>query len=114
MKHAALTFDTGFRVVAGNARSQAAEMTLEPWQTEGGPDNRHKGADQWLFVMAGTGVAVVEGEQIALTAGTIVLIEQGEAHEIRNTGSLPLKTINVYLPPAYDEQGDELPAVKGT
>lgn len=108
MKHAELTFETGFKVAIGNERSQAAVMVIEPWETEGGPENRHKGADQWLFVMAGTGVAIVGGEQMALTAGSLVLIEAGETHEIRNTGSMPLKTVNIYLPPAYDETGNEL------
>ena len=32
--------------------------------------------------------------------------------EIRNTGDGPLKTLNVYVPPAYTEDGDELPAGK--
>lgn len=113
MKHAELTFETGFKVSVGNERSQAAVMVIEPWETEGGPDNRHSGADQWLFVMAGTGVAIVGGEQVALTAGSLVLIEAGEPHEIRNTGSMALKTVNIYLPPAYDENGAERDAGKG-
>jgi hypothetical protein len=27
-------------------------MTLGPDETEGGPDNRHRGADQWLYVIS--------------------------------------------------------------
>jgi hypothetical protein len=38
-------FGGGFRVVLGDENSQAAQMTLAPDDTEGGPDNRHKGAD---------------------------------------------------------------------
>jgi mannose-6-phosphate isomerase-like protein (cupin superfamily) len=37
------------------------------------------------------------------------LIERGVKHEIRNTGRTPLKTLNVYVPPAYKKSGDELP-----
>jgi oxalate decarboxylase/phosphoglucose isomerase-like protein (cupin superfamily) len=33
-------------------------------------------------------------------------------HEIKNTGTAPLKTLNVYVPPAYSPEGDELPAGK--
>ena len=109
MDRARLRFGKGFKVVSGNGRSQAATMTLGPGESEGGPDNRHRGADQWLFVEAGTGVALVDGRRIALKAGSLVLIERGETHEIRNTGSTPLKTLNVYVPPAYTEDGDELP-----
>ena len=87
-------------------------MTLGPGETEGGPDNRHRGADQWLFVVSGSGVAVVERKRIDLRKGTLLLIPRGQAHAIRNTGDAPLKTLNVYVPPAYTETGEELPAGK--
>jgi hypothetical protein len=63
MKRKNLRFGRGFRVVLGNRRSQAAEMVLKPGKSEGDRHNRHRGADQWLFVD---------------------------------------------VPPAYDEEGDEL------
>jgi mannose-6-phosphate isomerase-like protein (cupin superfamily) len=84
-------------------------MTLEPGASEGGPDNRHRGADQWLFVEAGTGMAVVNGTRVRLRSGSLLLIERGDTHEIRNTGRTPLKTLNVYVPPGYRKDGDELP-----
>jgi hypothetical protein len=40
------------------------------------------------------------------------LIEAGDTHEIRNTGRTLLKTVSVYVPPAYDEEGEELPRGK--
>ncbi len=110
MQHKHLQFGQGFRVALGDSRSQAAQMTLAPGESEGGADNRHKGADQWLYVVGGTGVAIVEGERVELREGTLVLIGRGEAHEVRNTGETPLKTLNVYVPPAYTDDGDELPA----
>jgi mannose-6-phosphate isomerase-like protein (cupin superfamily) len=109
MKHAQLRFGQGFRVAVGNKRSQAASMMLAPGDCEGGPDNRHRGADQWLFVQAGTGVAIVNGRRVRLRAGSVVLIERGDRHEIRNTGRTPLRTLNIYVPPAYTRTGDELP-----
>lgn len=53
MKRKLLRFGKGFRVALQNRRSQAAEMTIAPGGAEGGAGNRHSGADQWLFVMAG-------------------------------------------------------------
>ena len=50
MKHKKLRFARGFRVVFGNRKGQAAEMVLPPGDAEGDPSNRHRGADQWLFV----------------------------------------------------------------
>ena len=109
MKRKHLRFGKGFRVSIGNRRSQAAEMVLEPGDCEGGPDNRHRGADQWLYVLSGTGTATVNGKRHGLRAGSLVLIERGDTHEIRNTGRGPLKTLSVYVPPAYPSAADPLP-----
>jgi mannose-6-phosphate isomerase-like protein (cupin superfamily) len=108
MKRKQLRFGVGFRVAIGNRRSQAAEMVVKPGKGEGDPGNRHRGADQWLFVESGRGVAVVNKRRYALRAGTLLLIEKGDEHEIRNTGRSLLKTLNFYVPPAYDGNGDEL------
>jgi len=109
MKRKLLKFGQGFRVVIGNRRSQAAVMVVKPGKGEGDPGNRHRGADQWLFVESGKGVAIVNRRRYPLSAGTLMLIEKGDVHEIRNTGRTLLKTLNVYVPPAYDAEGEELP-----
>ena len=96
-----LRFGQGFSVALGNSRSQAATMVLAPGKSEGGPDNRHRGSDQWLYVVSGTGRATVRGKRYELRAGTLLLIERGATHEIRNVGHTPLRTLNVYVPPAY-------------
>jgi mannose-6-phosphate isomerase-like protein (cupin superfamily) len=109
MKRKHLRFGEGFRVAVGNERSQAAEMVLGPGDSEGGSDNRHRGADQWLYVLSGTGTATVNGKRYPLRAGSLVLIERGDTHEIRNSGRTPLRTLNFYVPPAYASSGDPLP-----
>ena len=113
MKHDKLQFHKGFRVSVGNTASQGAVMVIEPGDSEGGPDNRHSGADQWLFVQEGAGLAIVNGQPMPLTSGSLLLIEAGDTHEIRNTSQGPLKTVNIYLPPAYASDGDELPPARG-
>jgi len=109
MQKTRLRFGSGFKVVLANRRAQAATMTIAPGDCEGGPDNRHRGADQWLFVESGSGTAIVEGRRHAIRAGTLLLIEHGNRHEIRNTGRRPLRTLNIYVPPAYSKSGEELP-----
>jgi mannose-6-phosphate isomerase-like protein (cupin superfamily) len=109
MQRQKLRFGKGFHVALGNRRSQGAQMTLAPGASEGGDDNRHRGADQWLYVVSGRGSATVAGERVPLPPGTLLLIERGETHEIRNTGRTPLKTLSIYVPPAYTPDGDELP-----
>jgi mannose-6-phosphate isomerase-like protein (cupin superfamily) len=110
MQRKTLRFGKGFRVALGNARSQAAEMVLAPGKAEGDAGNRHRGADQWLFVLSGEGVAIIGERRCALRPNVLLLIERGDRHEIRNTGSDLLRTLNVYVPPAYDAEGDELAA----
>ena len=106
MRSKSLGFDDGFRVAFAVRGAQAAEMVLAPGETEGGADNRHRGAEQWLFVVDGHGEAVVEGSRIVLGPGSLLVIERGERHEVRNTGDTPLKTLNFYSPPAFDAAGE--------
>ncbi|NUO75869.1 MAG: cupin domain-containing protein [Lysobacter sp.] len=110
MQHKRFRFGVGFRVAFRLRRVQAAEMVIAPGDSEGGPDNRHRGADQWLYVVAGRGLAIVGERRQALGPGSLIVIERGERHEIRNTGRGALKTVNFYSPPAYDDEGEPLAA----
>ncbi|HSI71586.1 MAG TPA: cupin domain-containing protein [Fimbriimonas sp.] len=105
-------FADGFQVLLSNGQSQAATMVIAPQAHEGGQDNRHKGADQWLYVAEGSGEAIIQGRRMKLEAGSLVLIARGEEHEVRNTGRIAMKTLNFYVPPAYTADGEELPAGK--
>jgi mannose-6-phosphate isomerase-like protein (cupin superfamily) len=59
MKRQQLRFGKRFRVALSNARAQVAMMTIAPGDAEGGPTNRHRAADQWLYVLSGTGRALL-------------------------------------------------------
>ena len=108
MKHRNLRLDKGFRVLFGNSRAQAAEMVIAPGDAEGGSNNRHARADQWLYVISGTGTAHINSKRVALRSGVLLLIEHGDRHEIKNTGRGLLRTLNYYSPPAYTKAGREL------
>ncbi len=110
MKHASVDFDEEFKVRFEVRQVQAATMSIAPGDKEGGPENRHRGADQWLYVVAGQGVAKVGNVEQKLVAGDLLVIEQGERHEIRNNGATPLQALTWYHPPAYTQDGDRLPA----
>ena len=109
MQRKTLRFGKGFRVAFKNRFAQAAEMVLAPGDSEGSADNRHRGADQWLYVVSGSGEAIVGGRRHKLAAGTLMLIERRERHEVRNTGRGLLRTLNFYVPPAYRRDGEPLP-----
>ena len=112
MKRKQLRFGKGFRVAINNRSAQAAEMVIAPGEAEGDPQNRHRGADQWLYIVSGSGSALVNGKRYVLKQGTLVLIERGDKHQIMNSGRTLLRTLNFYVPPAYNKDGDELPPAK--
>jgi mannose-6-phosphate isomerase-like protein (cupin superfamily) len=99
MHHEELDFVEGWREIARTGHAAGATMVLAPGMSEGGPDNLHPANDQWLYVVAGEGAAIVQGEKHVLRPGVLLLVERGETHEIRNTGSVPLQTLSVYVPP---------------
>lgn len=101
-----LRFGPGYRIAGEVRKAQAAEMVLEPGESEGNTDNYHRGADQWLYVVSGTGTATIDGRKTKLKAGVLLVIEKKERHEIRNTGRTLLRTLNFYYPPAFTKDGN--------
>jgi mannose-6-phosphate isomerase-like protein (cupin superfamily) len=87
-------------------------MVLAPGDAEGDEGNRHRGADQWLYVLSGNGEATVERRRFKLKPGSLLFIERKEKHEVRNTGRALLRTLNFYSPPAYRRDGNPLPRGK--
>ena len=63
MKRKSLRLGKGFRVAFGTAAGRAPRCRFH-WATpRAAPDNRHRGADQWLFVVSGTGTAIGGGKR---------------------------------------------------
>ena len=102
MRRTHLAFDRFFEVVSETDDAQAAQMTLDPGQSTGGPDNFHADSDQWLFVHSGSGWTVVDGEEHSLETGDLLCIEAGEHHEIGADDGSSLDTVNLYVPPRTD------------
>ncbi len=101
-----------FDVLASSRLAQAAKMTLRPGDaSDSEPSNEHPKSEQWLFVLSGHGEAVIRDRggklrRIKLGPNSLLVIQRGERHQIKNTGRQPLATLNFYVPPAYDRQGD--------
>jgi mannose-6-phosphate isomerase-like protein (cupin superfamily) len=106
MQRKVMRFGKGFHVAFKLHDAQAAELVIAPGDHEGGPDNFHHGADQWIYVVSGTGAAIIDGRRAPLKAGTLLVVERREHHELRNTGRTPLKMVNFYSPPAFDADGN--------
>jgi mannose-6-phosphate isomerase-like protein (cupin superfamily) len=113
MKH----FKTGlkrgqFDLLVATRGAQAAKMTLRPGATsDDEPSNEHSHSEQWLFVISGKGQALIGKRRgalrrVELAANSLLVIEKGELHQIKNTGRKSLVTINLYVPPAYNDDGE--------
>lgn len=110
MKHTIVSYTRGFNILLGDRNSQAGTLVISPGETVGGQENRHGGADQWIYVVSGTGVADIAGECVDLAPAALILIQRGDPHGFRNTGRDDLCLLTFYTPPAYDEDENELPA----
>ncbi len=98
-----------FAVLHRTRTSQAATMTLAPGaESSESSSNEHAWAEQWMYVVSGTGTARIGNRSVRLKPGSLVLIERREPHVIRAGGRSRLVTINVYVPPAYGEDGEPL------
>jgi mannose-6-phosphate isomerase-like protein (cupin superfamily) len=100
MQHWKIRPEKGFKVLGGSARSEAATMVIAPGEASGEGYSTHQG-DQWLFVLAGKGRALIGEQGVDVEGGSLVLIEAGEPHRIENAGEAPLETLNIYAPPEY-------------
>src|SRR5262249_2880247 len=86
-------------MVGRTSRSQAYAVVIKPGETAREENDQHPNSDQWLYVVSGCGCALVQGQPIQVSTGSLLLIEAGERHEITNTGRDTLLTVNVFAPP---------------
>jgi mannose-6-phosphate isomerase-like protein (cupin superfamily) len=95
-----------FEVLHTTRTSQAAMMVLQPGaESSEASANEHGWAEQWLYVVSGTGTARVGKRTVKLREGVLLLIARREPHLIR-AGRTRLVTCNVYVPAAYDREGE--------
>jgi mannose-6-phosphate isomerase-like protein (cupin superfamily) len=100
-------YETSVLHSAGHTLSaQSAVMVLQLGESTGEPQNEHPRSEQWLFVVSGTGAALVNKRRLPIREKSLLLIKKGEVHQVRNTGRHPLVTLNFYAPPAYSKDGE--------
>jgi len=102
-----------FAPLLASSSVQAAMMVLRPGDSSSDePEDEHPRAEQWVYVVSGSGRAKTNRRSVALRAGSLLLIERNEAHQITATGSESLVTVNFYAPPAYTDDGEVRAGVK--
>jgi mannose-6-phosphate isomerase-like protein (cupin superfamily) len=86
---------------------QAAMMSLKPGTSSSDEvENEHPHAEQWLYVVSGSGLAKVGRRSMRIKEGDLLLIPKKVPHRISNTGRARLTTLNFYSPSAYTREGN--------
>lgn len=80
--------------------SQVVVMSI-PAHSEVG-EEVHDDVDQTLLFVAGTGKAVLNGEESPIGNGTLVVVPRGTSHNFINTGTEDLKIVTIYAPPRHE------------
>jgi mannose-6-phosphate isomerase-like protein (cupin superfamily) len=75
--------------VPGSAFKYVRDLTLYPGSTIG--EHPHAGDEEIYFVISGTGVMTVDGEDRVVGPGSVVLTQSGSQHGLRNEGTEDLR-----------------------
>ncbi|MEK7546314.1 MAG: cupin domain-containing protein [Patescibacteria group bacterium] len=87
------------KVLFTGAKSQLVAMSIPPGGEIG--EETHDHVEQTLYFHSGEGEAVLDGKASPLAAGDVLIVTPGTRHNVRNTGSAPLKIATVYAPPNH-------------
>lgn len=87
------------RVLFTGKKSQLVIMSIPPGGEIG--EETHDHVEQTLFIHQGTGEGVLNDETIPLKPGDALVVTPGTRHNIKNTGTEPLKIITTYSPPNH-------------
>jgi len=80
-------------------KSQLVVMTLQSGEDIG--LETHEEHDQFIRVETGTGEVILDGVAHPVADGFAIVIPAGTEHNLKNTGSEPLRLYTLYTPPEH-------------
>jgi mannose-6-phosphate isomerase-like protein (cupin superfamily) len=89
------------RVLYTGKNLQLVLMTLQPGEEIG--EEVHEDRDQFFRFEQGTGVVDIDGAENRVEDDFAVIVPAGARHNVRNTGSAPLKLYTIYGPPEHKD-----------
>jgi mannose-6-phosphate isomerase-like protein (cupin superfamily) len=89
------------RVLYTGPYMQLVLMSLEPGEEIG--EEVHEHTDQFFRVEEGEGEIWMDGRPTPIESDMAMLVPAGARHNIRNTGSEPLKFYTLYAPPEHED-----------
>ncbi len=87
------------RVVYTGKNLQLVLMSLAPGEEIG--EEVHDDGDQFFRVEEGSGEVIIDGKVTPVEDDIAVIVPAGARHNVRNTGSEPLRLYTIYAPPEH-------------
>ena len=89
------------RVLYTGKHLQLVLMTLQPGDEIG--SEVHEDRDQFFRIDKGEGAVDIDGAENKVSDGSGVIVPAGARHNVRNTGSAPLRLYTLYGPPEHKD-----------
>lgn len=89
------------RVLYTGHHLQLVLMTLQPGEEIG--EEVHKDRDQFFRIEEGSGAVDIDGVENKVEDDFAVIVPAGARHNVRNTGSQPLRLYTIYAPPEHKD-----------
>jgi len=87
------------RVLYTGKQLQLVLMSIPPGEEIG--EEVHRDRDQFFCVEDGKGVMWIDGHRTPIEDDFAILVPAGARHNVRNTGTEPLKLFTLYGPPEH-------------
>src|SRR5215217_8745470 len=89
------------RVLYTGKHLQLVLMTLQPGEEIG--SEVHPDRDQFFRIEEGSGAVDIDGVENKVEDDFAVIVPAGARHNVRNTGSQPLRLYTIYAPPEHKD-----------
>src|SRR5688572_29897672 len=87
------------RVLYTGKHVQLVLMSLQPGEDIG--EETHTDVDQFFRVEKGEGEVLIDGRMTKIERDMAIIVPAGARHNIRNSGTTPLKLYTIYGPPNH-------------
>jgi quercetin dioxygenase-like cupin family protein len=87
------------RDAAGAEHCSMCMIRVPPGQTVR-PAHSHPNGEEVIYILTGSGRALIDGEVHAVHAGSAVLFPQGQVHMLQNSGTEEMKVVCFFAPPS--------------
>lgn len=88
-------------VIYTGKQSQLVLMSLLPGEDIG--EEVHEGSDQILFIVDGSGEAIIDGQASPIEKHSVVFVPAGTKHNIINKNGEDMKLYTVYAPSVHKD-----------